>query len=129
MRRCYIDPYMHGHHQPYYQFSYTGVEMTWGERDTSEWSFWNDQSLAGLVRQSGISHETSHFELDHSEQVHNEHAVELSEDCSTCLAETSEFALVYRLASLQLRPLISLILIMQAKSPFQKINSLFARRQ
>ena len=50
--------------------------------------------LFALVFSAGIiSHETSHFELDHGEQVHNEHAVELTEDCSTCLAETSEFDL------------------------------------
>ena len=50
--------------------------------------------LFALVFSAGIiSHETSHFELDHGEQVHNEHAVELTEDCSTCLAETSEFVL------------------------------------
>jgi len=50
--------------------------------------------LFALVFSAGIiSHETSHFELDHGELVHNEHAVELTEDCSTCLAETSEFAL------------------------------------
>ena len=47
-----------------------------------------------LVFSAGIiSHETSHFELDHGEHVHNEHAVELTEDCSTCLAEATEFAL------------------------------------
>ena len=48
--------------------------------------------LFALVFSAGIiSHETSHFELDHGEHVHNEHAVELTEDCSTCLAEQSEF--------------------------------------
>tara|TARA_B100000900_G_scaffold393466_1_gene389962 strand:+ start:385 stop:675 length:291 start_codon:yes stop_codon:yes gene_type:complete len=47
-----------------------------------------------LVFSAGIiSHETSHFELDHSEHVQNEHAVELLKDCSTCLAEASEFTL------------------------------------
>jgi len=47
-----------------------------------------------LVFSAGIiSHETSHFELDHGEHVHNEHAVELLKDCSTCLAEASEFTL------------------------------------
>ena len=48
--------------------------------------------LFALVFSAGIiSHETSHFELDHGEHVHNEHAVELTEDCSTCLAEQNEF--------------------------------------
>ena len=47
-----------------------------------------------LVFSAGIiSHETSHFELDHGEHEHNEHAVELTEDCSTCLAEATEFAI------------------------------------
>ena len=41
-----------------------------------------------------ISHETSHYELDHGDHDHadhSDHSVELSEDCSTCLAELSEF--------------------------------------
>ena len=39
--------------------------------------------LFALVFSAGIiSHETSHFELDHVEHVHNEHAVELTEDLS-----------------------------------------------
>ena len=38
-----------------------------------------------------ISHETSHYELDHGDHDHADHSVELSEDCSTCLAEQSEF--------------------------------------
>ena len=38
-----------------------------------------------------ISHETSHFELDHGDHNHEEHSNELSENCSTCLAEHSEF--------------------------------------
>ena len=38
-----------------------------------------------------ISHETSHYELDHGDHDHTDHSVELSEDCSTCLAEQSEF--------------------------------------
>ena len=41
-----------------------------------------------------ISHETSHYELDHGDHDHadhSDHSVELSEDCSTCLAEQSEF--------------------------------------
>ena len=43
--------------------------------------------LFALVFSAGIiSHETSHFELDHGE-----HAVELTEDCSTCLAEQIEY--------------------------------------
>ena len=47
-----------------------------------------------LVFSAGIiSHETSHFELDHGEHFHGEHSIEISEDCSTCLAEASEFAL------------------------------------
>ena len=48
--------------------------------------------LFALVFSAGIiSHETSHFELDHGEHVHNEHEVELTEDCSTCLAEQIEY--------------------------------------
>ena len=48
--------------------------------------------LFALVFSAGIiSHETSHFEMDHGEHAHNEHEVELTEDCSTCLAEQSEF--------------------------------------
>ena len=47
-----------------------------------------------LVFSAGIiSHETSHFELDQGENFHGEHSIEISEDCSTCLAEASEFAL------------------------------------
>ena len=50
--------------------------------------------LFALVFSAGIiSHETSHFELDHGEHFHGEHSIEISEDCSTCLAEASEFAL------------------------------------
>ena len=54
--------------------------------------------LFALVFSMGIiSHETSHYELDHGDHDHADHAdhsdhsVELSEDCSTCLAEQSEF--------------------------------------
>ena len=48
--------------------------------------------LFALVFSVGIiSHETSHYELDHGDHVHEEHSNELSEDCSTCLAEHSEF--------------------------------------
>ena len=51
--------------------------------------------LFALVFSAGIiSHETSHFEMDHGEHAHNEHnehAVELTEDCSTCLAEQIEY--------------------------------------
>ncbi len=48
--------------------------------------------LFSLVFSAGIiSHETSHFEMDHGEHAHNEHEVELTEDCSTCLAEQIEF--------------------------------------
>ena len=48
--------------------------------------------LFALVFSAGIiSHETSHFEMDYSDHVHEEHSNELSEDCSTCLAEYSEF--------------------------------------
>ena len=48
--------------------------------------------LFAIVFSAGIiSHETSHFELDHGDHVHEEHSNELSEDCSTCLAEHSEF--------------------------------------
>lgn len=48
--------------------------------------------LFALVFSAGIiSHETSHFELDHGEHAHNEHEVELTEDCSTCLAEQIKF--------------------------------------
>ena len=48
--------------------------------------------LFALVFSAGIiSHETSHFEMDHGEHAHNEHEVELTEDCSTCLAEQIEF--------------------------------------
>ena len=48
--------------------------------------------LFALVFSAGIiSHETSHFEMDHGEHAHNEHEVELTEDCSTCLAEQNEF--------------------------------------
>ena len=51
--------------------------------------------LFALVFSAGIiSHETSHFEMDHGEHAHNEHnehAVELTEDCATCLAEQIEY--------------------------------------
>lgn len=51
--------------------------------------------LFALVFSVGIiSHETSHYELDHGDHDHadhTDHSVELSEDCSTCLAEQSEF--------------------------------------
>ena len=48
--------------------------------------------LFALVFSMGIiSHETSHYELDHGDHDHADHSVELSEDCSTCLAEQSEF--------------------------------------
>ena len=48
--------------------------------------------LFALVFSMGIiSHETSHYELDHGDHDHSDHSVELSEDCSTCLAEQSEF--------------------------------------
>ena len=51
--------------------------------------------LFALVFSLGIiSHETSHYELDHGDHDHadhSDHSVELSEDCSTCLAEQSEF--------------------------------------
>ena len=48
--------------------------------------------LFALVFSLGIiSHETSHYELDHGDHDHADHSVELSEDCSTCLAEQSEF--------------------------------------
>ena len=51
--------------------------------------------LFALVFSVGIiSHETSHYELDHGDHDHadhSDHSVELSEDCSTCLAEQSEF--------------------------------------
>ena len=48
--------------------------------------------LFALVFSAGIiSHETSHFELDHGKTVHSEHSIELNEDCSTCLAEQIEY--------------------------------------
>ena len=51
--------------------------------------------LFALVFSLGIiSHETSHYELDHGDHDHadhSDHSVELSEDCSTCLVEQSEF--------------------------------------
>ena len=51
--------------------------------------------LFALVFSVGIiSHETSHYELDHGDHDHadhSDHSVELSEECSTCLAEQSEF--------------------------------------
>lgn len=48
--------------------------------------------LFALVFSVGIiSHETSHYELDHGDHDHADHSVGLSEDCSTCLAEQSEF--------------------------------------
>ena len=48
--------------------------------------------LFALVFSVGIiSHETSHYELDHVDHDHSDHSVELSEDCSTCLAEQNEF--------------------------------------
>lgn len=48
--------------------------------------------LFALVFSVGIiSHETSHYELDHGDHDHADHSVELSEDCSTCLVEQSEF--------------------------------------
>ena len=47
--------------------------------------------LFALVFSVGIiSHETSHYELDHGDHDHADHSVELSEDCSSCLAEQSE---------------------------------------
>lgn len=47
--------------------------------------------LFALVFSVGIiSHETSHYELDHGDHDHADHSVELSEDCSTCLAEQNE---------------------------------------
>ena len=48
--------------------------------------------LFALVFSVGIiSHETSHYELDHGDHDHADHSVELSEDCSTCLAEQIEY--------------------------------------
>ena len=48
--------------------------------------------LFALVFSVGIiSHETSHYELDHGDHDHADHSVERNEDCSTCLAEQSEF--------------------------------------
>ena len=48
--------------------------------------------LFAFVFSAGIiSHETSHFELDHGKTVHSEHSIELTEDCSTCLAEQIEY--------------------------------------
>ena len=48
--------------------------------------------LFALVFSAGIiSHETSHFELDHVKTVHSEDSIELTEDCSTCLAEQIEY--------------------------------------
>ena len=48
--------------------------------------------LFALVFSVGIiSHETSHYESDHGDHDHADHSVELSEDCSTCLVEQSEF--------------------------------------
>ena len=48
--------------------------------------------LFALVFSAGIiSHETSHFELDHGKTVHSEHSIELTENCSTCLAEQIEY--------------------------------------
>lgn len=48
--------------------------------------------LFALVFSVGIiTHEASHYELDHGDHDHADHSVELSEDCSTCLAEQSEF--------------------------------------
>ena len=48
--------------------------------------------LFALVFSVGIiSHEASHYELDHGDHDHADHSVELSEDCSTCLVEQSEF--------------------------------------
>ena len=48
--------------------------------------------LFAIIFSAGIiSHETSHFEVDHGDHVHEEHSKELSEDCSTCLAEHSEY--------------------------------------
>ena len=48
--------------------------------------------LFALVFSVGIiSHETSHYELDHDDHDHADHSAGLSEDCSTCLAEQSEF--------------------------------------
>ena len=48
--------------------------------------------LFAIIFSAGIiSHETSHFEMDHGDHVHEEHSSELSEDCLTCLAEHSEY--------------------------------------
>ena len=48
--------------------------------------------LFAIVFSAGIiSHETSHFEVDHGDHVHEEHSNELIEDCSTCLAEQIEY--------------------------------------
>ena len=54
--------------------------------------------LFALVFSVGIiSHETSHYELDHGDHDHadhsdhSDHSFELSKDCSNCLAEQSEF--------------------------------------
>ena len=48
--------------------------------------------LFAIIFSAGIiSHETSHFEMDHGDHVHEEHSSELSEDCSTCLAEHNEY--------------------------------------
>ena len=45
--------------------------------------------LFAIIFSAGIiSHEISHFGVDHSD---HEHSNELSENCSTCLAEHSEF--------------------------------------
>ena len=86
--------------------------------------------LFALVFSAGIiSHETSHFELDHGEHVHNEHAVDLSEDCSTCLTEQIEYVQDDTVLIQQPFPLISLMLIRQVKSPSLIINFLFAHHQ
>ena len=48
--------------------------------------------LFALIFSVGIiSHETSHYELDHGDHDHADHSVGLSEDCSNCLVEQSEF--------------------------------------
>ena len=62
--------------------------------------------LFAIVFSAGIiSHETSHFEMDHGDHVHEEHSNELIEDCSTCLAEHSEF--VQYESTYQLRAIFS----------------------
>ena len=76
-----------------------------------------------------ISHETSHYELDHGDHDHADHSVELSEDCSTCLAEQNEF--VQEETTHQPSATISDFLVVkrQGKSTFYLINSPFVHRQ